>query len=67
MEGNNTSNSNRPQINMGTTMATDTLKIINNIIIGDAALTNVGGIGVSNFTGGNILALIAGNTRTGNR
>ena len=67
MEGNNTSNSNRPQINMGTTMATDTLKIINNIIIGDAALTNVGGIGVSNFTGGNILAIIDGNTITGNR
>ncbi len=67
MEGNNTSNSNRPQINMGTTMATDTLKIINNIIIGDAALNNVGGIGVSNFTGGNILAIIDGNTITGNR
>lgn len=67
MEGNNTSNSNRPQINMGTTMATDTLKIINNIIIGDASLTKVGGIGVSNFTGGNILAIIDGNTITGNR
>lgn len=67
MEGNNTSNSNRPQINMGTTMATDTLKIINNTIIGDASLTKVGGIGVSNFTGGNILAIIDGNTITGNR
>lgn len=67
MEGNNQSNSNRPQINMGTTMATDTLKIIQNTIIGDPAMTRVGGIAVSNFTGGNILAVIDDNIITGNR
>lgn len=67
MEGNNQSNSNRPQINMGTTMATDTLKIIQNTIIGDPEMTRVGGIAVSNLTGGNILAIIDDNTVTGNR
>ncbi|WP_310991172.1 T9SS type A sorting domain-containing protein [Aequorivita marina] len=67
IEGNNQSNSNRPQINMGTTMASDTLKIIQNTIIGDSAMDRVGGIAVSNFTGGNILAIIDGNTITGNR
>lgn len=67
MEGNNTSNSNRPQINMGTTIATDTLKIIQNTIIGDPDMTRVGGIAVSNLTGGNILAVIDDNIITGNR
>ena len=67
MEGNNISNSNRPQINMGPTRTTDTLRIINNTIIGDAALTEVGGIAVANLTGGSILAIIDGNTITGNR
>ncbi|WP_026451290.1 T9SS type A sorting domain-containing protein [Aequorivita capsosiphonis] len=67
IEGNNKSNSNRPQINMGTTMATDTLIIRRNTIIGDPAMTRVGGIAVSNFTGGNILAAIDDNIITGNR
>lgn len=67
MEGNNQSNSNRPQINMGTTMVTDTLTIVGNTIIGDPAMTRVGGIAVSNFTGGNILAVIDDNIITGNR
>lgn len=67
IEGNNKSNSNRPQINMGTTMAADTLKIIGNTIIGDPALTRVGGIAVSNLTTGSILAVIDDNIITGNR
>ncbi|MGO3181219.1 MAG: T9SS type A sorting domain-containing protein [Aequorivita sp.] len=67
IEGNNQSNSNRPQINMGTTMATDTLKIIKNTIIGDPEMTRVGGIAVSNLTGGSILAAIDDNIISGNR
>lgn len=67
MEGNNQSNSNRPQINMGTTMPNDTLIIAKNTIIGDPAMTRVGGIAVSNLTGGSILANIDDNIITGNR
>lgn len=67
IEGNNTANSNRPQINMGTTMATDTLKIIQNTIIGNPANTRSGGIAVSNFTGGQVLAIIDDNIIQGNR
>lgn len=67
MEGNNQSNSNRPQINMGPTMATDTLKIIQNTIIGDPAVTRAGGIAVSNFTGGTVLAIMDNNIIQGNR
>lgn len=67
MEGNNTANSNRPQINMGTTLATDTLKIIQNTIIGNPANTRSGGIAVSNFTGGQVLAIIDDNIIQGNR
>lgn len=67
MEGNNTDNSNRPQINMGTTMATDTLKIIQNTIIGDPANTRAGGIAVANLTGGQVLAIIDDNIIQGNR
>lgn len=67
MVGNNTANSNRPQINMGTTMATDTLKIIQNTIIGNPANTRSGGIAVSNFTGGQVLAIIDDNIIQGNR
>ena len=67
MEANNQANGNRPQINMGTTMATDTLKIIQNTIIGDPALTRAGGIAVSNLTGGSVLAIIDDNIIQGNR
>lgn len=67
MEGNNQSNSNRPQINMGSTMTTTPLRIIDNTIIGDPALTQVGGIAVSNLVGGAINAEIDGNTIQGNR
>lgn len=67
MEANNMANSNRPQINMGTTMATDTLKIIQNVIIGDPANPRAGGIAVANLTGGQVLAIIDDNTIQGNR
>lgn len=67
IEGNNQENSNRPQINLGLTMANDTLKIIQNTIKGDRSLNMVGGIAVANFLGGNILAIIDGNTITDNR
>ncbi|MAO07805.1 MAG: hypothetical protein CL596_03740 [Alteromonas sp.] len=67
IEGNNQENSNRPQINMGTTRVNDSLKIIQNTIIGDPALDQVGGIAVSNFVGGNIRAIIDDNIITENR
>ena len=67
IEGNNQANSNRPQINMGTTMVSDTLKIINNTIIGDPTLDQVGGIAVANLVGGSIRAMIDGNTIQNNR
>ena len=69
IEGNNQSNSNRPQINLGITKPEDTLKIIQNTIIGDRNLDMVGGIAVANFIGGagNILARIDDNTIVDNR
>ncbi len=69
IEGNNQLNSNRPQINLGVTKADDTLKIIQNTIIGDRSLDMVGGIAVANFfgAGGNILARIDDNTIVDNR
>ena len=67
MEANNQANSNRPQINMGPTRATDTLKIIQNTIIGDPTLTRSGGIAVSNLTGGDVLTIIDDNIIQGNR
>lgn len=67
MEGNNQSNSNRPQINMGSTMTTTPLRIIENTIIGDPLLTQVGGIAVANLIGGAINAEIDGNIIRGNR
>ncbi len=67
IEGNNQLNTNRPQINMGTTMVNDTLKIIQNTIIGDPSLDLVGGIAIANLTGGTILAAIDGNIIQNNR
>ncbi|NRD20525.1 T9SS type A sorting domain-containing protein [Winogradskyella eckloniae] len=67
IEGNNQENSNRPQINIGTTLATEPLQIIQNTIIGDRNLNMVGGIAVSNFVGGAINAIIDDNTITDNR
>lgn len=67
IEGNNALNSNRPQINLGTTDATVVLQITNNAIIGNPANTEVGGIAVANFVGGSINALISGNQIRDNR
>ncbi len=66
LEFNGQSNQNRPQLNMGPTGA-DTLRIVQNTIIGDPAMDQVGGIGVSNFIGGQILAIIDDNTVVDNR
>src|SRR5690606_20038433 len=67
IEGNNTANSNRPQINMGTTMANEPLQIIQNTIIGDPAMEMAGGIAVANFVGGSINVMIDDNTIQNNR
>lgn len=67
IEGNNQSNSNRPQINMGATAVSDTLKIIQNTIIGDPALDMVGGIAVANLVGGAVRVIIDDNTITNHR
>ena len=66
LEGNGQSNQNRPQINMGPS-GIDTLKITQNIIIGDPTLDQVGGIAVANLTGGEIRTIIDDNTITNNR
>ena len=67
IEGNNTANSNRPQINMGTTLANEPLQIIQNTIIGDPAMEMAGGIAVANFVGGSINVMIDDNTIQNNR
>lgn len=67
IEGNNQSNNNRPQINMGATRVNDTLKIRNNTIIGNVDLDQAGGIAVANLVGGALRVIIEGNTITNNR
>src|SRR5690625_2859547 len=47
--------------------ATDTIKIINNTIIGDRDKTRVGGISVAALIGGNVNAIIHDNTIIDNR
>lgn len=67
IEGNNQTNNNRPQINMGATRVNDTLKILNNILIGDRDMEQAGGIAVANLVGGTIRVIIEGNTIIDNR
>jgi parallel beta-helix repeat protein len=67
IEGNNQTNNNRPQINMGATRVNDTLKILNNIIIGDRDMEQAGGIAVANLVGGTLRVIIEGNTIIDNR
>ncbi len=67
IEGNNQANSNRPQINLGTTLANEPLEIIQNTIIGDPALEQAGGIAIANFVGGNVNVVIDNNIIRGNR
>ena len=67
IEGNNQANSNRPQINLGTTLANEPLQIIQNTIIGDPALDQAGGIAIANFVSGNVNVVIDNNIIRGNR
>lgn len=60
LEGNNQSNGNRPQINMGPSGA-DTLRIVGNTIKGDPTKDQTGGIGASNLLGGGQLKVIIDN------
>ena len=64
--GNVTDNINTPQINMGPG-GTDSLKIINNTIIGDRSKIMVGGISASALAGGTNRFRIEGNTIRDNR
>jgi len=66
LEGNNTSNTNRPQINMGPS-GNDTIRIINNVIKGNPALVQVGGISASSLLGNPNRVIIDGNTIFDNR
>ncbi len=67
IEGNNQTNNNRPQINMGATRTLDTLKIIQNTIIGDRTKEQTGGIAVANLVGGTLLVIIEDNIIKDNR
>lgn len=67
IEGNNITNSNRPQINLGTTLPNVPLEIIQNTIIGDPASEQAGGIAIANFVGGDVNVVIDNNTIRGNR
>lgn len=66
LEGNNQDNENKPQINLGATTS-DTLKIIQNSIIGDPNMTDAGGIAIANFFGNDVFALIEDNIIQDNR
>lgn len=66
-EGNHQLNGNAPQINMGPSGASDTIRIVNNIIIGDRSLTKVGGISASSLVGVENKILIQGNEIRDNR
>ncbi len=66
-EGNNTSNSNAPQINMGPSGEADSIRIINNTVIGNRDLTMVGGISASSLMGVVNKISIRGNTIKDNR
>jgi hypothetical protein len=67
IEGNNLTNNNRPQINIGATRVNDTLKIIQNTIVGDRDLDQAGGIAVANLVGGALRVIIEGNVIIDNR
>ena len=64
--GNNTGNNNSPQINIGMSVS-DSVKVINNTVIGNRNNTKAGGIGVSMLTGGSTRFRIEGNTVRDNR
>lgn len=64
--GNTTDNSNRPQINMGPS-GLDSIRIINNTVIGDPAKIMVGGIAAASLGSIPQRVRIEGNTVTNNR
>ncbi|MGC4130558.1 MAG: T9SS type A sorting domain-containing protein [Bergeyella sp.] len=64
--GNNTGNNNSPQINIGMSV-TDSVRVINNTVIGNRELTKVGGISVSMLLGSATRFRIEGNTVKNNR
>ncbi len=64
--GNSKLNTNRPQINMGPG-GTDSIKIVNNTILGNRALTMVGGISASALIGGANRVKIVNNIIKDNR
>jgi len=66
MQGNVTSNTNMPQINLGTSGA-DSVRIIGNQIIGNRDLIVVGGIAVTTLAGGNLKCRIEDNLIKDNR
>lgn len=66
LEGNNTANTNRPQINMGPS-GNDTIRIVGNTIKGNPLLTMVGGISASSLLGNVNHVIIDNNTITDNR
>lgn len=66
-EGNNRSNGNAPQINMGPSGTADSIRIINNMVIGDRSLTRVGGISASSLVGVPNRIVIKGNVVRDNR
>lgn len=66
IQGNVTSNTNMPQINLGTSGA-DSVRIIGNQIIGNRDLIMVGGIAVTTLAGGNLKCRIEDNLIKDNR
>jgi len=66
-EGNNTTNNNRPQINMGPSGEEDSIRIINNTVIGNRDLTMVGGIAAVSLVGVPNKIVIRGNIVKDNR
>lgn len=66
-EGNHSDNGNAPQINMGPSGDADTLRIINNTVIGSPNFTNVGGIAAVSLMGVPSKISIKGNTVRNNR
>lgn len=68
IEYNNSTNNNRPQINMGPTRTDAILRIADNTVLGDRDFIMAGGIAVSNLMGtGTILAEIENNIIKDNR
>lgn len=64
--GNTTDNTNRPQINMGPS-GLDSIRILNNTVIGDPTKTMVGGIAAASLNSTPQRVRISGNTVTNNR